>query len=161
MRPASPPEPEIHLSSLKAKELTSGHGNVAIDKAIKGTPLSIDGQTYAKGLGTHANGSAVYAIPAKSTRFVAVVGLDDAMKSDKRASVKFQVFGDVKEMGEKPALLAESPVLSDKTLRSWAFDVELTSRYKEVHLVVTDASDGNAADHADWVNAGFLTSPAK
>jgi hypothetical protein len=27
--------------------------------------------------------------------------------------------------------------------------------------VVTDAGDGIAADHADWVNAGFITGPAK
>jgi hypothetical protein len=75
--------------------------------------------------------------------------------------VIFQVYGDVKEMGEKPALIAESPVLADTTLRTWAFDLELNSRFKELRLVVTDAGDGIAADHADWVNAGFITGPAK
>jgi hypothetical protein len=39
---------------------------------------------------------------------------------------------------------------------SWAFDVRLDSRLKELRLVVTDAGDGIACDHADWVDAGFL-----
>lgn len=104
----------------------------------------------------------VYTIPAGATRFVAVVGVDDAVQSDARSSVVFQVFGDVKEMGEKPVLIAESPVLSDKTIRSWAFNLELNSRFKEIRLVVTDAGDGNTADHADhadWVDTGFIRPP--
>jgi hypothetical protein len=75
--------------------------------------------------------------------------------------VVFQVYGDVKEMGEKPALIAESPVLSDKSLRTWAFNLELNTRFKELRLVVTDAGDSIAADHADWVNAGFISGPGK
>ena len=34
----------------------------------------------------------------------------DEKKDDERSSVVFQVFGDVKEMGETPELLAESPL---------------------------------------------------
>ena len=56
----------------------------------------------------------------------------------------------------KPVLLSESPVLSDKLFRHWAFDLELNTRFKELQIVVTDAGDSNAADHADWVDAGFV-----
>jgi hypothetical protein len=59
-------------------------------------------------------------------------------------------------MGEPPVLIAKSPRLCAKTVRAWSFDVELSSRFKELRLVVTDAGDGIAADHADWVEAGFL-----
>lgn len=160
-RPAPPPAPTIHLSDLKPTRIKNGWGTAAPDKAIGGGVLRLDGKAYAKGIGAHANALAAYQIPAKSTRFVAVVGIDDSQKSDPRSSVIFQVYGDVKEMGEKPALIAESPVLADTTLRTWAFDLELNSRFKELRLVVTDAGDGIAADHADWVNAGFITGPAK
>ena len=91
------------------------------------------------------------------TKLQVVVGLDDEKLSDPRSSVTFEVYGDVKEMGEHPALLAKPPVLSSKTVRSWAFNVELDARFKELRLVVTDAGDGIASDHADWVNAGFIT----
>jgi hypothetical protein len=160
-RPAPPPAPTIHLSDLKPTRIKNGWGTPAPDKAIGGGVLRLDGQAYAKGIGAHATALVAYQIPAKSTRFVAVVGIDDSQKSDPRSSVIFQVYGDVKEMGEKPALIAESPVLADTTLRTWAFDLELNSRFKELRLVVTDAGDGIAADHADWVNAGFITGPAK
>jgi len=116
----------------------------------------VDGKTYAHSLGCHANALVVYAIPTGAKRFVAVVGLDDEQKNDERSSMTFEVYGDVKEMGETPELLAKSPVLSPKTLRTWAFNVELTERHKELRLVVSDAGDGIASDHADWVDAGFV-----
>jgi hypothetical protein len=60
------------------------------------------------------------------------------------------------EIGKPPVLLGKSPVLSSKTVRSWAFDVELESRFKRIVLVVSDGGDDIDCDHADWVNAGFL-----
>jgi alpha-galactosidase len=160
-RPATPPAPTIHLGDLKATQMTNGWGEPVPNTSIGGGPLLIDGKTYAKGIGAHANAISVYPIPEKATRFVAVVGIDDSQKKDPRSSVVFQVFGDVKEMGEKPVLIAESPALCDKSLRSWAFNLELSTRFKELHLVVTDAGDGNAADHADWVDAGSITGTEK
>ena len=57
------------------------------------------------------------------------------------------------------ARVVVKPVLSANTLRVWAFDLELHSRFKQLRLAVTDAGDGNKADHADWVNVGFLSAP--
>ncbi len=158
-RPATPPVPTIHLSDLKPIQIKNGWGSPAANQEIGGGPLRLGGKTYAKGIGAHASALAVYPIPKDATRFVAVVGIDDSQQKDPRSSVVFQVFGDVKEMGEKPALIAESPVLCDKSLRTWAFNLELNTRYKELRLVITDAGDGIAADHADWVDAGFITKP--
>jgi len=47
-------------------------------------------------------------------------------------------------------------VLSSKTVRAWAFDVALDTRFKEIRLIITDAGDGIASDHADVVGAGFM-----
>jgi hypothetical protein len=85
-----------------------------------------------------------------------MVGIDDAARKDERSSVVFEVYGDVLEMGEKPVLLGQSPVLTSKGLGTWNFNVELNARFKEVHLVVMDGGNGVASDHADWVNAGFV-----
>lgn len=162
--PTSPPAPAlptIHLSDLTATRVTSGWGSPTPDKSIGGGPLLIDGKTYAKGLGVHAGATSVYDIPKNATRFVAVVGIDDSQKGDPRSSVVFEVYGNVKEMGEKPVLLGRSFMLSKGTLRNWAFDLELNTRFKELHLVVTDAGDGIAADHANWVDAGFIIEPGK
>lgn len=157
--PPLPPAPTVWLDDLTAFEVKNGWGKAIAGKAISGAALRLSGKTYEHGVGAHAPALSVYSIPAGATRFVAVVGLDDAVKSDERASVVFQVYGDVKEMGEKPVLIVESPVLSDRTLRTWAFNLELNTRYKQLRLVVTDAGDGHTADHADWADAGFITKP--
>jgi len=155
-RPPTPPLPEVQLSTLKARSAKTGHGKIGIDKSMLDKPLTVDGKEYKTGLGVHANSLMVYAIPAGMHRFVSVVGLDDERKDDLRPAVVFEVYGDVKEMGEAPVLLAKSPVLSNKTVRSWAFDLPLDARFKELRLVVTAAGEeGIASDHADWINPGF------
>ena len=155
-RPPVPPAPQVYLDSLKPLSARNGWGKLGTNKSIAGNPLIVDGKTYAHGMGCHANALLVYAIPAGAKRFVAAVGLDDGKKDDERSSVTFEVYGDVKEMGESPELLAQSPVLSSKTVRAWAFDAALDARFKEIRLVITDAGDGIASDHADIVNAGFI-----
>jgi hypothetical protein len=158
-RPAAPAAPNIYLDGSNTKIEQNGYGTGNFNKSINGTPLTIEGKAYEKGLGLHAAARAVAAIPAGATRFVTTVGLDDEVASDPRASVTFEVYGDVKEMGEQPVLLGQSPVLSNNTLRSWAFDLPLNSRFKELRLVVTDANDGINSDHADWGDAGFIVPP--
>jgi hypothetical protein len=155
-RPPTPPAPQISLFELKPVTAKNGHGKLGINKSNEGKPLTVEGKVYARGLGAHANALFIYKIPAGAKRFVAVIGLDDEKKDDERSSVTFEVFGDVKEMGEEPELLAKSPVLSSKTVRAWAFNVELNERHKELRLVIGDAGDGIASDHADIVAAGFL-----
>ncbi len=151
-----PPAPQIQISSLKPETAQSGFGKPQSDKSIEGKPLTVDGVHYEKGIGTHAKSLLVYKIPAGAKRFVAVAGLDDEKRDDERSSVVFEVYGDVKEMGEPPVLLAKTPELKSGKIRSWNIDVELNSRFKELRLVVDDAGDGDKADHADWADAGFI-----
>jgi hypothetical protein len=153
--PPVPPAPAVYLSGLKLLSSKTGWGKVTTNVSAGGKPLTVEGKVYQKGMGVHANATLVYAVPAGMKRFVALAGLDDAKKDDPRASVIFKVLGDVKEMGEPPVVLAESPLLSSKTTRFWHFNVELSDRIKEVHLIVEDGGDGIASDHADWVEAGF------
>ena len=155
-RPPLPPAPQIPLTDLKPITAKNGHGKLGINKSHDGKPLTVDGKQYERGLGAHANALFVYKIPDGAKRFVAIVGLDDEKQDDPRSSVTFELQGDVKEMGEPPVTLARSPVLSSKTIRAWAFDVELNSRCKELRVVIGNAGDGFASDHADIVKAGFI-----
>jgi hypothetical protein len=158
--PPLPPLPDIYISDLPPLKFTSGYEQPHVNKTVGGTPLRVGGNTYERGLGTHAHGEAVFAIPAEARRFVAVVGLDDGIKGDQfgRGSVCFEVYGDVNDPGEMPVLLGKSPVLSPKTAWCWAFDLNLESRFARIQLIVSDAGDGMECDHANWVNAGFLKS---
>jgi hypothetical protein len=155
-RPPTPPLPDIYVSDLEPLRFESSWGVSGVDKTVIGNPLIVEGKTYERGLGTHANGQAIFEIPAGVHRFVAVVGLDDEVLDDEfaRGSVCFEVYAWVHETS--PVLLGKSPLLSPKTVCSWALDLKLDSRFKQIGLVVADAEDGNECDHADWVNAGFL-----
>jgi hypothetical protein len=155
-RPPTPSAPQIALADLKPVTAKNGHGKLTANKSNEGKPLTVDGKKYERGMGAHANALFVYKIPTGAKRFVAIVGLDDEKQTDPRSSVTFEVQGDVQEMGEPPVTLAKSPVLSSKTVRAWAFDVELNARFKELRLVIGDAGDGIASDHADIVEAGFI-----
>lgn len=155
-RPTDPPVPEVQISSLDAVEATTGWGKVQKNKSCDGNALTVDGKTYSEGMGVHAASSLMYRIPEGFGRFVAVVGLDDEKKDDKRSSVVFEVYADTLEGGKTPVLLEKSPVLCDATARSWAFNLEVPSQFKVIRLVVSDGGDGVTSDHGDWVNAGFL-----
>jgi hypothetical protein len=147
--PPVPPAPAVHLSDLQPTKATTGWGQVGTNVSVDGKPLTVNGKKYDKGLGVHAASELVYPVKPEYKRFVAIAGLDDEKRDDERPSVVFQVWADRK-------LLAESPTLTWKTLARWHFDVPIPAKTKGLRLVVTDAGDGNAADHADWVEAGFV-----
>ncbi len=156
MLPPAPPKPGESITDLKPQSAKTGWGKIGMNRNCQDEPIRLLGKLYELGVGVHAPSTLVYAVPKGATRFVATTGLDDAKRDDPRQSVVVKVLGDAGEMGESPVLLGESPVLSDETLRIWHFDIELSTRFRTVHLVVTDGGDGIACDHVDWVNTGFL-----
>jgi len=147
--PPAPPSPDIFLSDLQPSKATTGFGQVGVNRSAEGKPLTVGGKTYEKGMGVHAASELVYPCKPEYRRFVAIAGLDHEKRDDERPSVVFQVWADRQ-------LLAESPMLTWKVLDRWHFDVPLPAKTKSLRLVVTDAGDGIAADHADWVEAGFV-----
>lgn len=155
--PPAGPKPEISITSLKPVSATCGWGTYKVNKSIVDKPMVIDGQPYSDGIGVHASSSVVYEIPENSARFVATVGLDDNPQALEKRSVTAQIWTDVCEMGEKEVFIAESPRLSNSTVKMWRFNLPLDIRAKRIKLKITDASDGIDSDHADWVDAGFLT----
>ncbi len=143
-----PPKPDTHLVDLPWIRGESGwNGEPRRNLSIEDRPLRIDGETFPKGIGTHANSTLVYAIPAGKTRFVAIAGIDDEVGNRGVCSVVFRVHAD-------DQLLAESVVI--KGMERWHFDVALPDGAKELKLEVTEADSGINSDHADWVEAGFL-----
>jgi glucose/arabinose dehydrogenase len=108
-----------------------------------GGPLTIEGSTYAKGLGVHAQSELVYAVPSGCTTFTAQAGVDDEVGL--RGSVVFEVWNGT------AARLYQSPTKTGAQAAT-AVSVPL-SGVSSLRLVVTDAGDGNNYDHADWAGA--------
>ena len=90
---AAPPAPprEIWLSEVEPDAWRQGYGPLGRDAAILGTPISIGGRRFARGLATHAASEIAYHLGGQYARFTASVGRDD---SHPEGSVVFRVEGD-------------------------------------------------------------------
>ncbi len=93
-----------------------------------GGTLRLNGVTFAKGLGVHANSDISYNLSGTCSRFKASVGLDDEVGSN--GSVKFQGFAD------------NDVVYSSSTLSGSYATQDRRERRSERQL-----------DHADWALA--------
>jgi NPCBM/NEW2 domain len=100
--------------------------------------LTIQGVTYAKGLGVHAASDVRYALGGACTQFTAQVGVDDEVGGN--GSVVFQVWAD----GTK---LYDSGLVTG-TAAARAVSVNVAGK-QQLQLVVTDGGDGGDYDHAD------------
>lgn len=147
---ASPPAGTTYASDWEWLEAGNGWGPVERDTSVgeqeagDGAPLTIGGQTYAKGLGVHAVSDIGFYAGKECETFSAEVGLDD--ESGSNGSVAFEVWAD-------GAKAAESGVLTnDEPAQPLSADI---GGAESVRLVVTDGGDGMDYDHADWANARF------
>jgi glucose/arabinose dehydrogenase len=139
-----------YLSDLTWTAMTNGWGPVERDRSNgesgtgDGRTLTLNGATFAKGLGAHAASDLRYTVPAGCSRLLASVGVDDEVGSN--GSVVFQVFvGTTK--------LYDSGVMSGATAAG-SVDVAVSAG-TEVRLVITDGGNGIEYDHGDWADARF------
>jgi alpha-L-fucosidase len=150
--PPIPPEPDVHLDALEPVSFKMGWQARGVttwrNVNCHGQPLKVAGETFARGVGMHANGEAVFAVKAQNKRLVFRVGIDDAASGSGSAVVK--VFLDDK-------LLCRTPVLTGRD-GLWNVDIELTgaSDKSVVRLAIEDNGDGIQGDNVDLVNAGLV-----
>ncbi len=141
----------VPLGSLDLSKIKQGWGEPKVDKSVMDGPLSIGGKTFAHGVGTHAESRLYISLDGGSSRFTAIVGVDDNRKGHP-ASVEFRVYGDGKTLFKSGVL---KPGDSAKTV-----DVDLRG-VKTALLYVGSANDGPDNDHADWADAQFTITGAK
>ena len=152
-RGPQPPEPDLHLSDLVPVRATTGWGDKPrMNRSIWDRPLSLGDKTYAKGVGVHAHSELQYELQPAYRRFVAVVGVDDGMKSYPQASIAFEVWVDDRRVEQTRIFRAGD---------YGYLNVEIPAGSKTIRLLVTDANDGTECDHADWAEAGFLLGSGK
>ena len=137
-----------YLSDLAWTSMTNGWGPAEKDKsngeqgAGDGNTLTLNGTTYAKGLGVHAASDIRYAVGSTCSTFTAQVGVDDEVGTG--GSVDFQVFGDTTQLYDSGVLTGASATKS--------VSVDVTGR-TTLRLVVTDGGNGVNYDHGDWADA--------
>jgi len=137
-----------YVSDLPFISSINGWGPVERDRSNgeqgegDGATMTINGVTYAKGIGVHAAANVRVAIPAGCTTFKAVIGVDDEVGAN--GSVSFKVYGDATRLYSSP--------IKRGSHAGQAISVNVTGR-NELRLVVGVAGDGSSYDHADWAKA--------
>jgi alpha-galactosidase len=132
----------VWLSSLNLADMTTGWSVAKADHEIAGGPLSIHGEKFARGVGTHATSKFRVKLDGQAREFTADVGVDDS--AGNQGSVEFIVSGDGKVLWRSGVLKGGDPARP--------VDVNLAG-VKTLVLRVTDGGDGESNDHADWANA--------
>ena len=73
--------------------MISGRGKPEINKAVQGQPVSIAGQKFDRGVGTHASSIMYIDLKGGSKRFPAYAGVDDEVNG-RIGSIEFRMYGD-------------------------------------------------------------------
>jgi hypothetical protein len=156
VRDAGVPQPTAvtYVSDLPYQVISNGYGPAERDTsngerpAGDGKTITLNGTTYAKGLGVHANSEIVVNLNGQYATFVSDVGIDDEVGS--LGSVIFQVYLDDVKVFDSGVMTGSS---ATKTV-----SVDVTGHNK-LQLIVDQNGDGDS-DHADWAGARLLSTAA-
>jgi alpha-galactosidase len=144
-------EPEtVWLSSLDLTNIMQGWGEAQADKAVTGKPLSIAGQKFEHGVGTHAVSVIRLQLNGGSERFSAYVGVDDAAGKD-QARITFKVIG-----GGKTLFRSKPMKLGDPAKK-----VDVDVKGLKMLLLTAETKEDISFAHADWADAKLIVTGAR
>ena len=136
---------------------TNGYGPVERDMsnggaaAGDGHPITIEGQTYAKGVGVHAFSEVDVYVGGQCASFSSNVGVDDEVSHNgaEAGSVVFQVWADNTKVADSGRMTGADPA---------KYVTANLSGAQFLRLVVTIGGDNFNFDHADWAGAALTCS---
>lgn len=134
--------PTVYLDIAVPEKVTQGWGTLQRRQSVFEKEMIIAGKKFARGLGTHSDGSIVFNLPeGRFEKFRALVGRDDNVGEGK---ISFEVWVDDKKVFDSGIMTKASP----------AKEVEVdVSGAKVLELRTLSGEDGITSDHGDWANA--------
>jgi hypothetical protein len=143
--PAVAPAPiypgKTKIGEMSIESVTQGWGTPQLDLSVMSRPLTIAGESYRSGIGTHAISRIEVSFPPKFKTFSGACGVDGFVEN--RGSIVCKVAD-----GDK--VLFTSPLLKGG-MKAASFSVPVGGLSK-LTLSVEDGGDNNNSDHADWVD---------
>jgi len=134
----------VRLQDLDYRSMVQDWEAPRASQSVDKNPIRIGGQTFADGIGTHAQSDLTLRLNKAATSFSSMVGVDD--EKEGRGSVRFRIYVDGKQAADSGVMRG-----NDKAKQ---LTVNLKGA-KTIRLVVEDAGDGIDSDHADWADAKF------
>ncbi len=136
----APPLPDeiVYLSDIEPASASTPYEK---DRSFGKQSITVNEQTYKKGLGVRAPSELVYKLDGSWDRLSGHVGMDDEVGSG--GSIMFRVFADGK-------MVFESPKMTGDNIKQ-LMELEIKG-VKELRLKLLDTGDGSKDDHGDWVD---------
>ncbi len=136
-----------YLSDLQSVYNYVGWNILGTNRNISGNPITLNGTTYAKGLGVHAFSGVEFRLGGIASRFQSDIGVDDEVGTN--GSVDFQVYADGMKIFDSGVLRGGAP--------HQTVDLDVTG-VNRLTLGVNNADDGTDLDHADWAGVRVIIS---
>ena len=138
----------VWLDELDLSNVDQSAGIALANQSMWKTPLSISGEKFERGVGTHAESIFRIKLDGKVISFRALAGIDDSAPPHelKQASAEFIIIADGKTIWNSGIMHAGE--------KAKPVDVNLKG-VKNLILHIRHAEDGIAGDRANWVNARF------
>jgi len=135
-----------YIAALDISQVSQGWGEPHANLSVEGHPLSIGGQKFDKGLGTHANSEFILDLGGRAENFTAQVGVDDEVGQGK-GTVTFRLVAD-----------AGKVLWQSKELHSGDAPVPVNVPLAGVKSLTLLAEAPDVIDfaHADWADAAVV-----
>jgi alpha-galactosidase len=146
----APPAGAIWLDSLDLKKMVQRRGTPRVGRsgAGRGTeppPLMLGGVRYEHGIGTLSINELIVDLKGQATRFVSMIGIDDAARTG-QGSVFYEVWLDDRRLYTSPLMKAgDAPQM---------VSVDVTGGHY-LELFIDDGGDVSTGDYADWAGAAI------
>jgi hypothetical protein len=144
----------VWLSDLTPTYARQDYGSLQKDKSINGNTLTIGGQQYSKGIGSHASAEIIYEFNPEFIRMEAVVGMDSEVGSNGSAAIR--LFSGVSEQYNHSVALFSSGTMNGGDA-GVTISKDLPSGTNQLRLVADGFSD-LYCDHVDIANTKLIKS---
>jgi alpha-galactosidase len=138
----------VWLDELDIKTIDDQWSAAKARKTVNDKPLTMAGQVFPRGVGTHASSEWAIDLKGEAMLFRAAVGVDD--ETERKGSVVFSVWVDDRKAVRTQVICGgEAPRVLTVDLKG----------ARRMWLVVEDGGDGIEKDHADWGGAMITLAP--
>lgn len=147
LRSPNAPPGAIWLETLELKNMAQGWGEPGRAESVGDNPLTVKGQVFAHGVGTHAQAVLSVDLKGSATRFATMLGVDDETRGLGSISMRVLVDGQLKYQSAT-VRGGEAAVLVDVDLRG----------AQTMRLEISEVENADQ-DHADLAGAALFLSP--
>jgi hypothetical protein len=137
---------QLQPSKVQERTILAPQQRYRLNRNCLDNPLSVAGNSYAWGIGVHANSSLTFEVGGNWSTFESVIGIDDQMGTS--GSVVFAVDGDGKQ-------LYKSPVIRGGLAAPTVINVPVKG-VKTLRLSVDATEDLDLGDVANWAGARLV-----